>query len=184
MRLGETGLNIADYLEAVEDEVLRDDIGLIYYKSSDGNIISTGKETRTSTMVDYILDKFQVEEMSLEANIYIFPGHPTEITKTIANNIKIANEELEGARCILFCDTISSSDADEAVINTREVTRDVDLVINSNPVSKTTGKMFTVDEFISNVTKEVSITATQVSACVDYKYEYLVSIYLLILKEV
>ena len=35
MRLGETGLNIVDYLDAVEDEILRDDVGQIYYKNKD-----------------------------------------------------------------------------------------------------------------------------------------------------
>ena len=184
MRLGETGLNIEDYLEAVEDEILRDNIGEIYYKSVDGNIISTGKESRTSAMVDYILDKFHVEDMNLEANIYIFPGHPTEINTGFSHSIKILKEELGNAKCVLFCDTISSTDKDEAITNTVGVERKVSLSINGNATSIPTCKMFSIDRFISDVSTQVYIKATQVTPCEDYKYEYLIGIYLLLLKEV
>lgn len=183
MRLGETGLNIVDYLDAVEDEILRDDVGQIYYKNKDGNIISTGKALRTTAMIDHILDMYQVEEANLEANIYIFPGHPSEINKTIVSNMKISNEDLNGSKCVLFCDTISSFALDTTVNNTVMIPRLIELVVNSNPLTVSSGELFDITEFISNSSSSVSITATQVSASDKYEVEYLVGIYLLILKE-
>lgn len=184
MRLGETGLKISDYLDAVEDEILRDSVGQIYYKNSDGHIISTGKAIRTNSMVSYILDRFQVEEINMEANIYIFPGHPIEITQFIDSKIKIPKEELDGAKCVLFCDTLSSNGKDEASITTSGEIRNITLNIEENEVSYNTETLCNFNEHLQTSSDHYTITATSVSKLDKFEYEYLIGIYLLILKEV
>lgn len=184
MRLGETGLKISDYLDAVEDEILRDSVGQIYYKNGDGHIISTGKAIRTNNMVSYILDRFQVEEINMEANIYIFPGHPIEISEFIDSKIKIPKEELEDAKCVLFCDTLSSKGEDEASITTSSEIRDITLMIEDSEATYQTETLCDFINPLKSSSTHCTITATSVSKLNKFDYEYLIGIYLLILKGV
>ena len=184
VRLGETGLKLSDYLDAVEDEILRDNVGQIYYKNTDGHIISTGKATRTNSMVGYILDRFQIEENNMEAQIYIFPGHPSQISDFISSKLRVPKEELEGARGVLFCDTISSDGKDEASTTTSAHIRTIHLDIDGTETSCKTEVLFDIGKYITSSTNQCTITVTEISETGDFEYEYLIGIYLLILKEV
>lgn len=184
MRLGETGLNISDYLDAVEDEILRDSVGELYYKSSDGNIISTSKASRTGLVIDYILDKFHIHDSNLEANIFIFPGHPIELTKLNKSTIYVGNEYIRDGKCVLFCDTISANDENDIASSTMNIDRNMSLTIDGTSINITSGKLIDISKYINPATNNVSLVASKISSNENYKLEYLIGIYLLILKEV